>query len=297
MSDNKRRDLLKLSALAAAGFIMPSASLKATNWLSNLDGGNNAILKKFGLQLYSLRDDLPKDPKAILKQVANFGYKQIESYEGAQGMFWGMSNTEFKSLMGDLGMEIISSHCDIKKDFEAKVEKAAAIGMKYLICPYLGPQKTIDVFKQTAETFNKCGEICKNHNIKFAYHNHDYSFKKIDAEVPIDVMLKNTDADKVYFELDIYWAVTAGVNPADYFKKYKNRFTLCHVKDRSKNANKADANSSCILGEGIIDYAPILKVAKANGMQYFIVEQERYDNSTPLISASKDADYMKRLSF
>ncbi len=297
MSNNKRRDLLKLSALAAAGFMLPSASVKAGNWLSNFNGGDNATLKKFGLQLYSLRDDLPKNPEAVLKQVASFGYKQIEGYEGADGMFWGMGNLGFKSLMDDLGMTIISSHCDVKTDFERKAEQAAAIGMKYLICPYLGPQKSIDDFKIAAETFNKCGDICKQHDLKFAYHNHDYSFKKIDGQVPIDVMLANTDPDKVHFELDIYWAVTAGVNPADYFTKYKNRFTLCHIKDRMKNPVTTDANSSCILGKGIIDYAPILKSAKANGMDYFIVEQERYDGTTPLISAQKDAAYMKKLSF
>lgn len=297
MLNNKRRDLLKLSALAAAGFMLPSASVKAGNWLSNFNGGDKATLKKFGLQLYSLRDDLPKNPEAILKQVASFGYKQIEGYEGADGMFWGMGNIGFKSLMDDLGMTMISSHCDIKKDFKLKAEQAAAIGMKYLICPYLGPQKSIDDFKKAAETFNKCGEICNQHDLKFAYHNHDYSFKKIDGESPIDVMLANTDVDKVYFELDIYWAVTAGINPTDYFTKYKNRFTLCHVKDRMKNAVVTDANSSCVLGEGIIDYAPILKSAKANGMEYFIVEQERYDGTTPLISAQKDAAYMKKLSF
>ncbi len=293
MTNNKRRDFLKLSALAATGFLLPTATTNAANWLS----GAGASKHKFGLQLWSLRDDLPKNPEAVIKQVASFGYKQIESYEGAEGMFWGLGNLGFKSLMDDLGMTIISSHCDFRTDFERKAEQAAAIGMKYLICPYLGPQKSIDDFKKVTEVFNKCGEICKKNGLKFAYHNHDYSFKKIDGEVPIDVMLANTDADKVFFELDIYWAVTAGINPADYFTKYKNRFTLCHVKDRMKNAITTDQNSSCVLGEGIIDYAPILKVAKANGMQYFIVEQERYDTASPIESAKKDAEYMKMLRF
>ena len=296
MVNNKRRDLLKLSALAAAGFLLPSATVKAANWLDGFDERTTKI-KKFGLQLYSLRDDLPKNPKQVLKQVASFGYQQIEGYEGAQGMFWGMTNTEFKSFTNDLGMQMVSSHCDFRKDFETKAAQAAEIGMKYLIAPYLGPQKSIDDFKKAADTFNKCGEICKQNGIKFAYHNHDYSFKKIDGEVPIDVMLKMTDPDNVFFELDIYWAVTAGVNPADYFTKYKNRFTLCHIKDKMKNAITSDANSSCILGEGVIDYGPILKVAKANGMKYFIVEQERYDGSTPLASVEKDAAYMKQLRF
>ena len=96
MSDNKRRELLKLSALAAAGFLLPSASTKAASWLSEVSGG--ATTNKFGLQLWSLRDDLPKNPKSVLKQVANFGYNQIESFEGAQGIFWGMTNKQFAYL-------------------------------------------------------------------------------------------------------------------------------------------------------------------------------------------------------
>lgn len=295
MSDNKRRELLKLSALAAAGFLLPSASTKAASWLSEVNG--DATTHKFGLQLWSLRNDLPKNPKGVLKQVAEFGYNQIESFEGEKGIFWGMTNKEFKSYVSGLGMQIVSSHCDFRKDFERKAAEAGEIGMKYLIAPYLGPQKSIYDFKKAADEFNKCGEICKKNGLKFAYHNHDYSFKKIDGEVPIDVMLKNTNPSTVFFELDIYWAVTAGVNPADYFTKHKNRFTLCHVKDRMKNAVATDQNSSCVLGEGVIDYAPILKVAKANGMQYFVVEQERYDTATPLESVKKDAVYMKKLKF
>ncbi|HET9277235.1 MAG TPA: hypothetical protein VFN95_03595, partial [Flavitalea sp.] len=96
---------------------------------------NPQPLTSFGLQLYSLRDDLPKDPKGILKQVSSFGYKQIESFEGKKGIFWGMTHTDFKKYMDELGMTIVSSHCNIEKDFEKKAAQAGEIGMKYLISP------------------------------------------------------------------------------------------------------------------------------------------------------------------
>ena len=86
-----------------------------------------------------------------IRQVASAGYRQIESYDGPQGMFWGMSNTDFSKFTADLGMSVIGSHTDITKDFEKKVEEAAAIGMKYLICPWLGPQKTLDEYRQKAD--------------------------------------------------------------------------------------------------------------------------------------------------
>jgi len=278
-----RRKFLQATGLFTAGAMLSANELFASK----------AALKNFGLQLWSVRDDLAKDPKGVLKQVASFGYKQIESFEGAKGMFWGMSPAEFKSLMDDLGMKIISSHCNINQDFEKKAADAASIGMKYLICPYKGPQKSIDAFKKFADEFNAKGEICKKNGIRFAYHNHGYSFKAIDGEIPEDVMIANTNPDTVDFEMDMYWVVVGGADIEKYLAKYKNRFRLGHVKDRIKNSTEDDA--SCILGTGSIDYASILPVAKKYGMEYFIVEQERWDNSTPLLSAEADAKYLMNL--
>jgi len=286
----KRRDFLRIGGNFALGIAIAPMACKL---MSKEDEEAAKVLKKFGLQLYTLRDDLPKDPKGVLKQIASFGYKQIEGYEGPQGLFWGMSNTEFKKYMDDLGMEFISSHCDINKDFERKAAEAAAIGMKYLICPYKGAQKSLDDYKKIADEFNAKGEICKKNGIRFAYHNHDYTFKQQEGQYPQDVLMNGTDPALVDYEMDIYWVVTAGQDPETWLKKYGKRFTACHVKDRAKNAT--DAADTCTLGTGIIDYSKILKTAKKTGMQYYIVEQEKYAGTTPLQSTKDNAEYMKKL--
>lgn len=287
----KRREFLKLSGSFASTALV--AGMAGKDMLSSFFDNDPKKLKAFGLQLWTLRADLPKDPQSVLKQVAVFGYKQIESFEGAKGMFWGMSNTEFKKYLDDLGMTIISSHCNINKDFEKKADEAAAIGMKYLMCPYLGAQKTIDAYKEKADLFNKCGEIAKKAGIRFGYHNHDYSFKPIDGVMPQDVMMQATDPGLVDYEMDIFWVVAAGQDPEEWIKKYPNRFTAGHVKDKTKNTDKI---SSCIVGEGSIDFKKILKTGKKNGMKYFIVEQEEYATASPIESAKADAEYMKKLS-
>jgi sugar phosphate isomerase/epimerase len=290
----KRRDFIKTTS-AALAITAVTGKLIGCNSATTVD--DSGTLKEFGLQLYTLRDVLPADPKGILKQVADMGYKQIESYEGDKGMFWGMTNIEFKKYMDDLGMKIVSSHCDTSKDFERKANEAAAIGMKYLINPYIGPQKTIDDYKQFADRFNQSGEICKKAGLKFAYHNHDYSFKAFEGQVPQDVMMQNTDASLVDYEMDIYWVVTAGEDPVKWLEKYPNRFTLCHVKDRKKGAPLSEHEASVDVGTGSINFEKILKVAKKNGMQYYIVEQEKYEGSTPLASSKSDAEYLKKLNF
>ncbi len=285
-----RKNFLK-SAAAGLAIAAVSRSLPGCAAASK----NQGTLKEFGLQLYTLRDVLPADPKGVLKQVAGMGYKQVESYEGAQGMFWGMKNIEFKKFMDDLGMEIVSSHCDIDKDFERKANEAAEIGMKYLIDPWVGPQANIEAFKKTAETFNNRGQICKKAGLRFGYHNHDYSFVAINGELPQDVMMQNTDPELVDFEMDIYWVVTAGEDPIKWFEKYPNRFRLSHVKDRKKGVPLTDKDASCVAGQGSIDYPKILKAGQANGLQYYLVEQEHYENLTPLEAAKQNADYLKKL--
>jgi len=287
-----RRNFLRISGNFALGLAVAPAACKM---LSGNGSSSAKPLSKFGLQLYTLRDDLPKDPAGVLKQVASFGYKQIEGYEGAQGLWWGMGHKGFKKYMDDLGMEFISSHCDINKDFETKAAQAAEIGMKYLVCPYKGPQKTLDDYKKIADDFNVKGGICKKNGIRFAYHNHDYTFKQVEGQFPQDVLMKGTDASLVDFEMDIYWVVTAGQDPEQWLKNYKNRFRACHVKDRTRNAT--EAADTCTLGKGSIDFAKILKTAKSTGMQYYIVEQEKYAGTTPLEAVKDNAEYMKKLSF
>ncbi|HNP20625.1 MAG TPA: sugar phosphate isomerase/epimerase [Panacibacter sp.] len=279
-----RRSFIKNTGLLATGAMLASNGLFA-----------GSKMKNFGLQLWSVRDDLAKDPKEVLKQVSSYGYTQIESFEGAKGMFWGMSAMEFKALMDDLGMKIISSHCNIGKDFEKKAADAASIGMKYLICPFKGPQKSIDNFKKFADEFNEKGEICRRNGIRFAYHNHGYSFQAIDGQMPQAVMMDNTNPDTVDFEMDMYWVISGGADIKEWLGKYKNRFRLGHVKDRKKDVAASVSDASCILGTGSIDYKTIVPLAKKAGMEYFIVEQELWENSTPLLSAEADAKYMMEL--
>lgn len=272
----------------AAGIALPATVLGKSVRLFSPGG-----ISEFGIQLYSVKEAMADDPKGTLEKLSSYGYKHIESFEGASGMFWGMSNTEFKAFVEDLGMKIVSSHCSTNENFESKAEKAAEIGMEYLISPWIGPQKTIAAYKQFADKFNQWGEICKQNGLKFAYHNHAYTFEETEGQIPQKVLMDSTDPDLVDFELDIYWVVAGGADPEEYLKKYKNRFTLCHVKDYKKKSD-GDGHST-ILGTGTIDWKEVLQTAQENGMKYFIVEQEEYRNTTPLEAINENAQFLKTL--
>jgi sugar phosphate isomerase/epimerase len=284
MSYNRRQFLQSLG-LAGAGSLLAKKDLFALTAAK----GN---LGPYGLQLWSVQNEMAADPKGVLKKVASYGYRQIESFEGKMGMFWGMTPGDFRNYSNDLGMQVISSHFDdiYNNSFDKKAADAGSIGMKYLISPSESGARTADDFKKLADRFNECGKICKKNGLKFGYHNHDVIFKPVDNQVPMDILLANTDPENVVFEMDIYWAVTAGADPQKYLRDYKGRFRLCHVKDRIKGATERDA--SCIVGEGSIDFPLILHTARACGVKYYIVEQERFDNTTPLLSAAADAKYL-----
>jgi sugar phosphate isomerase/epimerase len=281
-----RRDFLRNSSFAAVGLSLPF--LSKANFLDATAGFK---IPNFGIQLWTVKENMMEDAKGTLAKLASFGYKQIESYEGPQGMFWGMGHKGFKSYIDDLGMKIVSSHCDNLTDFDKKSEEAAAIGMKYLICPHKGAQKSLDNYKAFADEFNVSGKIAKKHGIKFAYHNHDYSFIPMDGQMPQDVMMQGTDPSLVDFEMDIYWVNAANQDPIAWLKKYPNRFKLCHVKDLAKTAN--NGHESCVLGTGTIDFKKVLKAGAKYGLETFIVEQEAFTGSNPIDCAGLDAKYMQ----
>lgn len=255
-------------------------------------------LPAWGIQLYMVKEDMEKDMPGTLKQLGTMGYTQIESYSGTQGMFWGVGNKEFKKLANNFGLKVISSHYnDEPGGFERQVEKAAEIGMKYLVCPWKGPQKSIDNFKRFADEFNSNGEICKKYGMRFGYHPHDYPYKKVDGQLPIDVLLANTDKDLVDFQMDYYYTITEGQNAEEYLKEHRHRFKLCHMRDILKHRLPKDSEeeSSCDLGQGTINYPRLLSTAIDNGMKYFFVEQSRFYHETPLQSAKVNIDYLKKL--
>ena len=265
-----RRQVLKTGALAAASTVLSRFDALA------------AAPKNVGIQLYTLRDLLAKDPKGTLKQVAAIGYKEVESFGYADGKYFGMTPAEYKSVLSDLGLSAPSGHYTTGKvvkgtgtltnGWQQAVDDAAALGQKYMVCAYLfPPERTkLDDYKAFADLFNKSAEMCKKAGIQFCYHNHDFEFKELEGKIPYDLLLNSTDPKLVQLELDLYWAVFAKQDPVALFKKHPGRYPLWHVKDMEKTAERAFAP----VGTGSIDFQRIFDARKTAGMKHYFVEQD-----------------------
>ena len=282
-----RKSFLKISGLLAGG-----AALGTLPFLKGCSTAQAPSQSDFGLQLYTLRDVIADDPESTIRKVADYGYTQVESYEGPMGLWWDMGNTGFKQLMDELGMTAISTHANVFEEFERKANEAAEIGLKFIVSPWIGPQDSLDDFRGIADQFNEMGEIANDAGIRFAYHNHAYSFELQEGEFPQDVLMENTDPELVEYQMDIYWVVAAGHDPAEWMQKYPGRFTSGHVKDLAPG----NEPESTVLGTGSIDFAQLLPVATEHGMEAFIVEQEAYTGTTPMDAIRENAEFMRKIS-
>jgi sugar phosphate isomerase/epimerase len=283
---NKRRTFIKQAgALTIGTLIVPNT------WAA-------VQAKNVGLQLYSIKEEMDKDALGTLKKLAAIGYKEIESFAGGKGMYWGMTGKEFGTQIKNLGMSLSSTHFGGSEKlsdadwWKKTVDEAAGAGVKYLVASYLSTENTVDGYKKVSGILNKAGELSKKSGIQIAYHNHEHGFAKVDGEILYDVLLKETDPSLVAMELDIYWIVKAGGDPAVYFNKYPGRFPLWHVKDM----DKVDRNINSDLGKGSIDYIALFKLAKRAGLKYPFIEQENFTGDY-YDSLKVDYDFVKKIDY
>ncbi len=291
---HNRRKFIHQIGIAGTGIWLAGMSTQwsACSEPAGKKNGENPSFHPFGIQLWSVKEDMAVDPKEVYKKLSAAGYTQIETFEGAQGILWGMSPAEYKTYLGDLGLRAVAGHCNINENFEQKVAEATEVGMEYLICPHIGANDSLDYYKEHIDKFNKCAEICASSGIKFAYHNHDYSFRPVEGVIPQQLMMDSTDKGKVFFEMDIYWVALAEQDPIEWLNKYPGRWPLVHVKDMEE---KTEDIGSTQLGTGKLDFPALLSTAKSVGTEYLIIEQEKFIDITPMEAAKQNAAYMKQL--
>jgi sugar phosphate isomerase/epimerase len=288
-----RRSFLKTSAALSAGaFIAPSL----------LDYKKKSVI---GLQLYTVRDAMQKDPAGTIAKVASLGFNSVENatYTGTQ-TFYGMDAKTYAKLLKDNGLINPSGHYrwgfdekggvmkgTMLHEWDKAVEDAATVGLKYMVCAWLSPDERggLDQYKKLAAACNAAGETCKKAGIQFCYHNHDFEFEKEDGKYKWDVLLAEADKDLVKMELDLYWATRAGMDPVALFDQSPGRYPLVHMKDMDKTEKKAFTE----VGNGVIDFKRILKDKKTAGLKYFFVEQDICPGS-PFDSISQSIAYIKK---
>jgi sugar phosphate isomerase/epimerase len=293
-----RRDFLRTAALAFAG----------TALLSKAGCASAAARQRTitALQLYCVRDEMRQDPLGSLTRLANIGYTHVEHANYVNHQFYGWDASEFKKVLDDLGLKMPSGHTvlapahwdesagDFTPAWKKLVEDAAYMGQEYVVSPWMDPQvySSYDNFMKFMEVFNKCGELCNKSGMRFGYHNHDFEFSEtLNGETLWDLIMNNTDADKVVMQLDTGNMYIAGAKAKDVLAQYPGRYDNIHVKDMIQRAD--GGYESCLLGEGLVGVKEAADLARDQGTKLFIIEQEAYQGKTPMERMEENYAVMK----
>lgn len=255
---NRREILTGATAagiIAAAG-VSPAASKEHTT------------MRVPGIQLYTVRDAMATDVAATLQAVAGIGYREVE-FAG----YFDHSPGDIRRLLEQFDLASPSTHAGtgaLRDDAQSFADTAATIGHEYVTLAWLAPEEreTIDDYKRWAEVLNRAGEVCRSQGLRVAYHNHDFEFVPLAGRVPFDVLLEETDADLVDFELDFFWVRKAGQDILEVIGRAAQRFVMSHIKDMDVAGEMAD------VGKGTIDFAAILADPRANAIRHCFVEHD-----------------------
>ena len=290
----KRRKFIQQSSMA-----VPAAFLPWPEFLMK-----PASKYKFGLQLYTVRDAMEADPIGTLKKVRAMGYEDLElyGYDGEAGTFYGFTAVDFKKMLEDADLTTSSCHYGLPAFFDSSnddllryvdqcIEGAHAVGHSFITWPWLDPKdRNMEGFKKLVPKLNAIGDRVVKGGLRFAYHNHGFEFDDHNGEIGYDLIVNETDPDLVKLQLDMYWvAHSSKLTSNEWIAKQPGRIVMWHIKDMHKVSRDYTE-----LGNGSIDYHPILPEAEKSGLEYYYLEQGGNFAVNSMQSISDSAEFFKK---
>ena len=259
---------------------------------------------KMGLQLFTIRDAMAKDPIESIKYARSLGYEdgEIYGYDGDNDTYYGIKSKEFNKNLIDLGFTISSGHYDFSSRFNEPMENLERyvdqciegshnIDSKYITWPWLAPEfRDIENFKILTDKLNKIGEQVTNAGLEFAYHNHDFEFTDHNGEKGYDIILAGTDPSLVKLQMDMYWVEhSSSKSPSELITENPGRFVMWHIKDMDKVTRDYSE-----MGNGSIDYKTLLSTIDKEDLQYYYIEQGGNFAESSMKSITDSAEYFKK---
>lgn len=267
----------------------------------------DAKKKEACFQMYSVRElignpeKFAQNHKEVLAKLAKMGYTSTEAANYDNGKLYGLSPEEYKAAIEASGLKVLSSHVghnlsnqelasgdfsEALKWWDQCIDCHKRAGMKYIVNPGVNYPKTLKEADIICKYMDAVGEKVNAAGMKFGYHNHSHEFGKVEGKIWYDYMVEHTDADKVFFEMDVYWAVRGQVSPVEYFNRYPGRFLLLHIKDHRE------------LGQsGMVGFDAIFNNAEKAGMKTLVVELEGSNKPNILDGMKESIDYIKASKF
>jgi sugar phosphate isomerase/epimerase len=264
--------------------------------LSSRLGAADPLLPRLGVQLYTVRDVIMKDPVVTLKAIESIGYTEVEVVFASLDAIWpALHQTSLKAVSAHVDGSIFLN--PDKSQLDHALSNLKNKGFDYAVFPYLANnlRGNADTYKRMADDFNEIGQRVKGFGLQFCYHNHAFEFATTGDTTPLKLLLA-TDPELVGWEMDIFWVSVAGHDPVQLLQEHGDRIPLLHLKDKAKgtpvqyNENVPHSTFKEV-GSGVIDIPAVLKAASQAGVKHYFVEQD-YTPGDPLASLRKSYEYL-----
>lgn len=290
-----RRTFLQNTGMIAAASVLTTQSGISTAYTKNY---------KMGLQLYTIHDEMIKDPIATLSKVKAMGYKDFElfGFDPENGTYYGFKSNQFKKILTDLELTASSCHygfspyldkseSDLMRFVDQCIKGAQALNSPYITWPWIAPeQRTLNNFKRMAGMLNKIGEQVTKAGLGFAYHNHGFEFDDHHGENGFNIIVNETDPTFVKLQMDMYWVMhSANTTPKKLVEQHPGRFVMWHIKDMDTLTRDYTE-----LGNGSINYLNILPDPVKSGLEYYYIEQGGNFAHSSLESVAASAAYFQK---
>jgi len=261
-----------------------------------------ASLPAIGVQLYTVRSIVEKEPAGTLKAIDEIGYREAEATSGNLDKIWAdLKQTRLKPVSVHIDNALFKP--ENKDKFSSTIADVKGKGFTYAVYPYVPPaaRHGADTFKELAETLNRAGAECKKAGLKLCYHNHAFEFQQFGSQNGLEIMMDAVDKSTVGLELDAFWVSVGGHDPVELLNKYKGRVDLLHVKDKADGTpvqynETVPKTAFKEAGKGILDWPKVLKAANAAGVKHYFVEQDQTPGN-PVDSLRVSYDYLHALKF
>jgi sugar phosphate isomerase/epimerase len=286
---NRRRFLTRTGALAASSLV----GLDLLSQPARADGCGDLAP---GVQLYTVRDALGRDPRTALAQLREIGIVEAELY-GLNGpenaTLFGMPARDFKNALDANGIRVPISHIGgTLTNTGAIAEIAVTLGLDAVAVALpsefsgqrdgrftMVPAESRAQLDALAAKLNRTGREYRGRGLTFGYHNHHIEFTPVDGVVPYDYLMANTDPDLVKIELDVGWLATAGVDPVAYLRRHAGRVIACHLKDYDPAVPRDIPQRGLVApGAGTIDFAAVLAAMRDTGVTHGFIEVDVSDD-------------------
>ena len=303
MIDLSRRQLLAGAGVASAGALLPASVL------AHAKGRHIPP----GIQLWTVKDDMAKDPAVTLKALGRMGYKRVE------GAGWhGRTAAQFRKMLADAGLQMTSAHYglrDLIDKTDASLAFAKEVGVRYVVASSPAPRRPLDPKKPwsegvaeamdlagwrwNAQEMERIGRRARAMGLRFGYHNHSAELIPYEGRIPLDEIVRLTNPRNVTLELDIGWVAGAGHDPVKIIRQHQQRIELLHIKDlvtkeRVPGKMVKDERTT-VIGQGTLDWKAIFRALRASPIHSYFVEQEDPFTEPPLQAAAKSLAYMRTL--